>query len=342
MTLCVCVCVQVLPVPDCPFTTRQLASLLGSAESESEHPLAHAVIDWCLAQFTHDPESSRHSAANAARRAHRAYSGGSVGVPHDRTLSPRSYRATDTSVRSGADGAGTVSRRMTAQGDGGDAPRSVFPKAQGVVVLPGSGVSCRVPAPSVSLSTAGSSRISHSGANGLGLPSAASSSQHNTSAPAPPTTQPSTSLHAAPMSPAAGQCMHNVVIGNESLMQRIGVIVPPQMATTVVPYEDSGHTCVYAAIDQQLAAVLCLSDPLKPEAPAVVQALEERGIHCYMVTGDNTRTANAVATKLGLTSVFAQVQPAGKAAKVRVYLTLPTHTHCTCCHPLSRARRPLS
>jgi P-type E1-E2 ATPase len=79
---------------------------------------------------------------------------------------------------------------------------------------------------------------------------------------------------------------------------------------------------VYAAVNGHLAAVLCIVDPPKPEARGVVSELQRQGVHCCMVTGDNARTAHAVAAQLGITSVYAQVLPAGKSEKVRQHASI--------------------
>ncbi|KAJ9512813.1 hypothetical protein QJQ45_029040, partial [Haematococcus lacustris] len=110
----------------------------------------------------------------------------------------------------------------------------------------------------------------------------------------------------------------SVVVGNHALLAAHGVEVAAEVEHGVVrSLEEGGHTCVLVAVDGQLAAVLAVSDPLKPEAPAVVAALQSQGIHVCMVTGDNARTAHAVASQAGIGAVFAEVLPAGKAARVK-------------------------
>ena len=69
-------------------------------------------------------------------------------------------------------------------------------------------------------------------------------------------------------------------------------------------------------MDRRLAAVLAVADPVKPEAPAAVGALHRLGLRVVMVTGDNRRTAEAVARRLGIDEVRAEVLPGDKAAVV--------------------------
>lgn len=79
-----------------------------------------------------------------------------------------------------------------------------------------------------------------------------------------------------------------------------------------------GRTCVLAAVGGAVVGAFAIQDPLKPEARGVVSALHGMGLHCVLLTGDNWRTARAIAGQLGITEVAAEVMPAGKVAKVQV------------------------
>jgi P-type E1-E2 ATPase len=76
---------------------------------------------------------------------------------------------------------------------------------------------------------------------------------------------------------------------------------------------EAGKTPLYAAIGGTLAAIIAVSDPLKPESADVVAALKAAGLRVVMVTGDNRRTAEAMAHSLGISEVVAEVLPDGKA-----------------------------
>ncbi|KAI7843072.1 hypothetical protein COHA_003243 [Chlorella ohadii] len=113
-----------------------------------------------------------------------------------------------------------------------------------------------------------------------------------------------------------------LAIGNRRLMQEEGVALSPRVHDWMRRYEQEGATCVLVALavssaPLRLAAALAIADPLKPEAPAVVAALRRKGLRCHMVTGDNWTTARAIAAKLGITDVSAEVLPAGKADHVK-------------------------
>ena len=73
---------------------------------------------------------------------------------------------------------------------------------------------------------------------------------------------------------------------------------------------------LYAAIDGSVAAVLAVSDPVKPTTRAAIDALHDMGLQVAMVTGDDARTARAVADQLGIDQVVAEVLPAGKVEAV--------------------------
>ncbi|KAL4443875.1 hypothetical protein ABPG75_011612 [Micractinium tetrahymenae] len=112
-----------------------------------------------------------------------------------------------------------------------------------------------------------------------------------------------------------------VCIGNRRLMQEEGVALSPQVLEWMRCWEQEGATCVLmaagAAWAPRLLAAFAITDPLKPEAPAVVAALRQRKLTCHMVTGDGWTTARAIAAKLGITDVHAEVLPAGKAERIR-------------------------
>ncbi|MTI43810.1 Cu+-exporting ATPase/Au+-exporting ATPase [Roseibium hamelinense] len=78
-----------------------------------------------------------------------------------------------------------------------------------------------------------------------------------------------------------------------------------------------GKSPLYAALDGQLAAIIAVSDPIKPATPAAIAALHALGLKVAMITGDNSRTAHAIANRLGIDAVIAEVLPEGKLDAVR-------------------------
>ena len=96
-------------------------------------------------------------------------------------------------------------------------------------------------------------------------------------------------------------------------MSEQGIELPPAAEDYCRSMEGRGCTCVLVAAGSALLGVLAVMDPIKPEARGVVTALHQRRLACVMVTGDNWRTARAIADQLGISRVAAEVLPAGKA-----------------------------
>ena len=76
---------------------------------------------------------------------------------------------------------------------------------------------------------------------------------------------------------------------------------------------DEGKSPLYAAVDGRLAAILAVADPIKAGSAQAVKALHAQGLQVAMITGDNARTANAIARQLGIDTVLAEVLPSGKS-----------------------------
>jgi Cu+-exporting ATPase len=107
-----------------------------------------------------------------------------------------------------------------------------------------------------------------------------------------------------------------VVLGNELLLLENGISMTP-MEERAARYAEQGRTVVYAAIDGELAGLIGIVDPLKPSAMEAIGELRRAGLRLVMLTGDSKRTAGAVAAKLGITEIVAQVLPAEKAAVIK-------------------------
>ena len=76
---------------------------------------------------------------------------------------------------------------------------------------------------------------------------------------------------------------------------------------------DEGKSPLYAAVNGQLAAIIAVADPIKAGSLEAVRALHAQGLKVAMITGDNARTANAIARQLGIDTVLAEVLPSGKS-----------------------------
>ncbi|EBA13492.1 heavy-metal transporting P-type ATPase [Roseobacter sp. CCS2] len=109
---------------------------------------------------------------------------------------------------------------------------------------------------------------------------------------------------------------HRVVVGADRLMQREGIAIDT-LATLAAKIAQEGQTPFYAAIDGQLAGLIGISDPIKPTTPTAIKALHQMGLRVALITGDNKKTAQAIAAELGIDTVVAEVLPDGKVAALR-------------------------
>jgi Cu+-exporting ATPase len=103
-----------------------------------------------------------------------------------------------------------------------------------------------------------------------------------------------------------------VAAGNRAMMDEAGVDVTTLEAEAGALRRE-GATALFAAVDGRLAGVIAIADPVKPAAPAVVAALRKSGLRIVMLTGDNRTTAEAVAHRLGISDVEAEILPTDKA-----------------------------
>ena len=116
-----------------------------------------------------------------------------------------------------------------------------------------------------------------------------------------------------------------VALGNKSMMEHVDVDVKGKNARALLKQadelRDQGQTVVLFAQDGKLCALIGVADRIKATTRAALDALTARGVEVVMVTGDNRRTALAVAATLGLSKVEADVLPTGKADVVKSYQT---------------------
>ena len=105
---------------------------------------------------------------------------------------------------------------------------------------------------------------------------------------------------------------HTIMIGNRKMMEDNQVAVTESVDAKLSEFEKEGKTAVLVAIDNTLSGIIAISDTIKENAKDVVQTLKAKGIEVIMLTGDNERTANAVASKLGINIVIAEVHPQQK------------------------------
>jgi Cu+-exporting ATPase len=103
-----------------------------------------------------------------------------------------------------------------------------------------------------------------------------------------------------------------LVIGNRKILADAGIAAGP-LDGEVDTLRQDGATVVHVAIDGAVAGLIAIADPIKPSASKAIDALKADGIRVVMLTGDNATTANAVARKLGIAEVEAEVLPQDKS-----------------------------
>ncbi len=104
----------------------------------------------------------------------------------------------------------------------------------------------------------------------------------------------------------------NVVIGNRTIFDEAGIDTSA-LAADAEKLRGDGATAIYVAIDGKAAGIIAIADPIKATTPSAVRKLKDSGVHVVMLTGDNATTAKAVAAKLGIDDVKADVLPEDKA-----------------------------
>ncbi len=107
-----------------------------------------------------------------------------------------------------------------------------------------------------------------------------------------------------------------LLVGSDSLMRQQN-LDPSVFAETAERLADQGRTPLYVAIDNKLAAIITVGDSIRDTTPEAIKAMHEQGLKVVMISGDNHRTAQAIARELGIDEVVAPVMPDAKAETVR-------------------------
>ncbi len=104
----------------------------------------------------------------------------------------------------------------------------------------------------------------------------------------------------------------SILIGTRKLMKERSVAISVH-EDKMVELEKQGKTVMLVAIDGQLAGIIAVADTVKESSKEAIQTLKQMGIDVYMATGDNQRTAEAIANEVGIEHVYAEVLPENKA-----------------------------
>ena len=107
-----------------------------------------------------------------------------------------------------------------------------------------------------------------------------------------------------------------ILVGNRLLMKEHKIPID-DAESKIQKLENEGKTVVIVSFDKKIIGLMAIADTLKEFSKEAVSELEKMGKEVWMITGDNQRTANAVAQQLGISNVMAEVLPQDKAKKVR-------------------------
>ncbi|UJR35789.1 hypothetical protein I4U23_028537 [Adineta vaga] len=105
---------------------------------------------------------------------------------------------------------------------------------------------------------------------------------------------------------------YSVLIGNREWMKCNHLMVDDGIDKTMSVHEHDGHTAVLVAIDGKIVGMLAIADEVKPTASLTIYALQSLGLRTILLTGDNVKTARAIASQVGIKTVFAEVLPTHK------------------------------
>jgi P-type Cu+ transporter len=108
-----------------------------------------------------------------------------------------------------------------------------------------------------------------------------------------------------------------IIVGKPALLRSNNVSGLDELESNAAELQQDGNTVIFVAIDGRTAGIIAVSDPIKASTPAAIRCLHQLGITIIMLTGDNERTARAVAQKLGIDEIEAGVEPQHKQERVR-------------------------
>jgi len=108
-----------------------------------------------------------------------------------------------------------------------------------------------------------------------------------------------------------------ISVGSRRLLENIQIQVPDSLEKQLIELEDEAKTAMIVLSDDHIIGVIAVADTLKEDSIQSIRELESMGFETAMITGDNKRTANAIAKKVGITRVLAEVLPDGKVSAIR-------------------------
>ena len=108
-----------------------------------------------------------------------------------------------------------------------------------------------------------------------------------------------------------------VLVGNRALFQERNILYSQEVDKKVAQLEDEGKTVVLIATDKRISGLIAIADTVKETSKDAIRDLKDMNLNVFMVTGDNVRTADAIARQVGIENVMAQILPHDKADRVK-------------------------
>ncbi len=109
----------------------------------------------------------------------------------------------------------------------------------------------------------------------------------------------------------------NVLVGTEKLMIESEILISNEVLEQKAEFEGQAKTAMFVAVNQQLNGIIAVADKVKPDSKRAIAEFKKFGLEPVMITGDNERTAKAIAAQVGITRVIANVLPDEKAKEVK-------------------------
>ncbi len=103
-----------------------------------------------------------------------------------------------------------------------------------------------------------------------------------------------------------------VLLGKEDFLKSAGIEIIQDLKQKAQELQNKAQTVVWLGVENKIAGILAITDPIKETTPQAIKALHEMGLKVVMLTGDNQATANAIAKELGIDEVHAQLKPQDK------------------------------
>jgi Cu+-exporting ATPase len=108
-----------------------------------------------------------------------------------------------------------------------------------------------------------------------------------------------------------------VRVGKRAFLEENGITIPSDLLKDAEAWQENARTVVWVAFDNEVAGILAIADPIKESSAEAIKALHGLGLKVIMCTGDNRKTAEAVARELGIDEVHAEVMPQDKIDIIR-------------------------